>query len=89
MRASVRPPSCTARGACGGIAFFLKSLVAIGPPHLHSMRCPEIGRAVTQVGRPRQRMIFAQMAGLLAMPTLLPEGVLSAEGEVAQAVNSS
>ena len=42
----------------------------------HSMHCPEIGRAVTQVGRPRQRMIFAQMAGLLAMPTLLPEGVL-------------
>ena len=34
-------------------------------------------------------MIFAQMAGLLAMPTLLPEGVLSAEGEDAQAVNSS
>ena len=36
-----------------------------------------------------KRMIFAQMAGLLAMPTLLPEGVLSAEGEDAQAVNSS
>ena len=53
------------------------------------MRCPEIGRACTQIGRPRQRMIFAQMAGLLAMPTLLPEGVLSAEGEDAQAVNSS
>ena len=36
-------------------------------------------------------MIFAQMAGLLAMPTLLvlPEGVLSAEGEDAQAVKSS
>ena len=55
----------------------------------HSMRCPEIGRSDTQVGRPRQRMIFAQMAGLLAMPTLLPESVLSAEGEDAQAVNSS
>ena len=53
------------------------------------MRCPEIGRSDTQVGRPRQRMIFAQMAGLLAMPTLLPEGVLSAGGEDAQAVNSS
>ena len=54
------------------------------------MHCPEIGRAVThEVGRPRQRMIFVQMAGLLAMPTLLPEGVLSAEGEDAQAVNSS
>ena len=50
------------------------------------MHCPEIGYATTQVGRPRQtRMIFAQMAGLLAMPTLLPEGVLSAEGEDAQA----
>ena len=36
-----------------------------------------------------KRMIFAQMAGLLAMPTLLPEGVLSAGGEDAQAVNSS
>ena len=46
----------------------------------HSMHCPEIGRSDTQVGRPRQRMIFAQMAGLLAMPTLLPEGVLSAGG---------
>ena len=56
---------------------------------LHSMHCPEIGRSDTQVGRPRQRMIFVQMAGLLAMPTLLPEGVLSAEGEDAQAVNSS
>ena len=56
---------------------------------MHSMHCPEIGRSDTQVGRPRQRMIFAQMAGLLAMPTLLPEGVLSAEGEDAQAVNSS
>ena len=55
----------------------------------HSMHCPEIGRSDTQVGRPRQRMIFVQMAGLLAMPTLLPEGVLSAEGEDAQAVNSS
>ena len=55
----------------------------------HSMHCPEIGYATTQVGRPRQRMIFVQMAGLLAMPTLLPEGVLSAEGEDAQAVNSS
>ena len=53
------------------------------------MHCPEIGRAVTQVGRPRQSMIFAQMAGLLAMPTLLAEGVLSAEGEDVQAVNSS
>ena len=53
------------------------------------MHCPEIGRSDTQVGRPRQRMIFAQMAGLLAMPTLLPEGVLSAEGEDAQAVKSS
>jgi hypothetical protein len=56
---------------------------------VHSMHCPEIGRSDTQVGRPRQRMIFVQMAGLLAMPTLLPEGVLSAEGEDAQAVNSS
>ena len=53
------------------------------------MHCPEIGRSDTQVGRPRQRMIFAQMAGLLAMPTLLPESVLSAEGESAQAVKSS
>ena len=44
------------------------------------MHCPEIGRSDTQVGRPRQRVIFARMAGLLAMPTLLPEGVLSAEG---------
>eukprot|EP01044_Picomonas_judraskeda_P003130 COSAG03_NODE_251_length_9941_cov_18.085145_1_plen_51_part_10 len=33
----------------------------------HSMHCPEIGRSDTQVGRPRQRMIFVQMAGLLAM----------------------
>ena len=57
---------------------------------VHSMHCPEIGRADTQVGRrPRQRMIFAQMAGLLAMPTLLSEGVLSVEGEDAQAVDSS
>jgi|EP01044_Picomonas_judraskeda_P025809 hypothetical protein len=53
------------------------------------MRCPEIGRSDTQIGRPRQTHDFAQMAGLLAMPTLLPEGVLSAEGEDAQAVNSS
>jgi hypothetical protein len=34
-------------------------------------------------------MIFAHMVGLLAMPTLLPEGVLGAEGEDAQAANSS
>ena len=46
------------------------------------------GRALRSAGRGK-RMIFAQMAGLLAMPTLLPEGVLSAEGEDAQAVNSS
>ena len=45
-------------------------------------------RALRSAGRGK-RMIFAQMAGLLAMPTLLPEGVLSAEGEDAQAVNSS
>ena len=61
----------------------------LGEDRRHSMHCPEIGRSDTQVGRPRQRMIFVQMAGLLAMPTLLPEGVLSAEGEDAQAVNSS
>ena len=46
------------------------------------------GRTLRSAGRGK-RMIFAQMAGLLAMPTLLPEGVLSAEGEDAQAVNSS
>ena len=46
-------------------------------------------RALRSAGRGKRRMIFAQMAGLLAMPTLLPEGVLSAEGEDAQAVNSS
>ena len=46
------------------------------------------GRALRSAGRGK-RVIFAQMAGLLAMPTLLPEGVLSAEGEDAQAVNSS
>ncbi len=45
-------------------------------------------RPLRSAGRGK-RMIFAQMAGLLAMPTLLPEGVLSAEGEDAQAVNSS
>ena len=57
---------------------------------LHSMRfAPKsAGRALRSAGRGK-RMIFAQMAGLLAMPTLLPEGVLSAEGEDAQAVNSS
>ena len=36
-----------------------------------------------------QQQRHMQMAGLLAMPTLLPEGVLSAEGEDVQAVNSS
>ena len=46
------------------------------------------GPSLRSAGRGK-RMIFAQMAGLLAMPTLLPEGVLSAEGEDAQAVNSS
>ena len=45
-------------------------------------------RPLRSAGRGK-RMIFAQMAGLLAMPTLLPEGVLSAEGEDAQAVKSS
>ena len=55
------------------------------------MHCPEIGYATTQVGRPRQTRDFRPdgMAGLLAMPTLPPEGVLRAEGEDAQAVNSS
>ena len=47
------------------------------------------GRALRSAGRRGKRMIFAQMAGLLAMPTLLPEGVLSAEGEDAQAVKGS
>ena len=52
--------------------------------------CPEIGRACTLRSDGRgKRVIFARMAGLLAMPTLLPEGVLSAEGEDTQAVNSS
>ena len=46
------------------------------------------GRTLRSAGRGK-RMIFAQMAGLLAMPTLLPESVLSAEGEDAQAVKSS
>ena len=46
------------------------------------------GRALRSAGRGK-RVIFARMAGLLAMPTLLPEGVLSAEGEDAQAVKSS
>ena len=48
-------------------------------------------RSRAQVVRGRAALqIFAQMAaGLLAMPTLLPEGVLSAEGEDAQAVKSS
>ena len=45
-------------------------------------------RPLRSAGRGK-RVIFARMAGLLAMPTLLPEGVLSAEGEDAQAVNSS
>ena len=47
------------------------------------------GRTLRSAAGRGKRMIFAQMAGLLAMPTLLPEGVLSAEGEDAQAVNSS
>ena len=43
------------------------------------MHYARIGRAVTQIGRRGRRrcMIFAQMAGLLAMLALLPGGVLS------------
>ena len=62
---------------------------AIDPaPHTACVAPKSAGRALRSAGRGK-RMIFAQMAGLLAMPTLLPEGVLSAEGEDAQAVNSS
>jgi len=41
------------------------------------MHYARIGRAFTQIGRGRRCMIFAQMAGLLAMLALLPGGVLS------------
>ena len=42
------------------------------------MHYARIGRAFTQIGRRGRRcMIFAQMAGLLAMLALLPGGVLS------------
>jgi hypothetical protein len=43
----------------------------------HSMHCAENGTTITGIGRGRRCMIFAKMAGLLAMLALLPGGVLS------------
>ena len=63
-------------------------LLGVGRVHTACIAPKSATRPLRSAGRGK-RVIFAQMAGLLAMPTLLPEGVLSAGGEDAQAVNSS